>query len=208
MNVKEAAAALDVSPRRVVAMIAAGQIAATKAGGSWHITAMPSVRSRRRPLSERSQSLLAQALHTRSLAGIHGQELSRTATRIRELRSSENPAELLVDWWRGNVDNATVNFGTNLVRHAVAGDAGYVREALHRSRREYLRRPEDLAEVVGTERRIRGLSLQQLAREAEVSVADLRDIENGRPLSSPTTSRRVLRMLDIEPTALPDLALA
>jgi DNA-binding XRE family transcriptional regulator len=208
MNVKEAAAALDVSPRRVVAMIAAGQITATKAAGCWHITEVPSVRSRRRPLSGRSQSLLAQALHTRSLAGVHGQELSRTAARIRELRSSENPAELLVDWWRGNVDIAPVNFGTNLVRHAVVGDAEYVREALHRPRREYLRRPEDLAEVVGTERRIRGLSLQQLAREAEVSVADVRAIENGRPLSSPTISRRVLRVLEIEPTALPDLALA
>ncbi|MCJ1707065.1 helix-turn-helix domain-containing protein [Microbacterium sp. VKM Ac-2923] len=208
MNVREAAAALDVSPRRVVAMIAAGQITATKARGGWQITEVPSVRSRRRPLSKKSQSLLARALHTRSLAGVHGQELYRTAARIRELRSSENPAELLVDWWRGNVDNAPVNFGTNLVRHALAGHAGYVREALRRPRREYLRRPEDLAEVVGTERRVRGLSLQQLAREAEVSVADVRAIENGRPLSSPTTSRSVLRVLDIEPTALPDLALA
>lgn len=208
MNAKQAAAALDVSPRRVLAMIAAGQIAATKVSGSWQITDLPTVRSQRRPLSERSRSLLAQALHTRSLSGMHGQELSRTAARVRELRSSENPAALMVDWWGGKVPSTPVNFGTNLVRHAIEGEAEYVREALHRPRREYLRRPEDLADTVRTERRIRGQSTQQLADHAEIPVAEVRAIEDGRPPSSPTVSRRVLRALDIEPTALPDLALA
>lgn len=89
---------------------------------------------------------------------MHGQELLRTAARIGELRSSENPAALMVDWWGGKVPSTPVNFGTNLVQHAVAGDARCVREALHRPRREYLRRREDLADVVRTERRIRGQS--------------------------------------------------
>lgn len=48
MDVEQAAAALDVSPRRVVAMIAAGQIAATKVGGSWQIADLPNVRPQRR----------------------------------------------------------------------------------------------------------------------------------------------------------------
>lgn len=112
----------------------------------------------------------------------------------------------MVDWWCGKVPSAPVNFGTNLVRHAIAGDPGYVREALHRPRREYLRRPEDLADRVRTERRIRGQSRQQLADHAEVSVREVRAIEDARPPSSSTVSQRVLRALDIEPTALPDLA--
>lgn len=204
MKTEEAADALGVSPRRVVAMIGAGQIEATKVGQRWHITTLPPSRSRR-PLSDRSRSLLARALHTRSLAGIDGQERARTAARLRELRSSNDPAALLAEWWGGAGDDEPVNFGTNLVRHALAGDRDYVREALHRRRREYLRQREDLADVVSTERRVRGLSIHDLAQTAEVPDSAVRRIERGLPMSSPSTARKVLRVLDIEPTALPDV---
>lgn len=203
MDVKQAAEQLRVSPRRIVAMIGAGQIDATKVGRSWQIETVPSLRSRR-TLSAKSRQLLARALHTRSLAGTTGQERARTAERIRELRSSSDPATLLIEWWGGAVEGEAVNFGTNLVRHAVAGNRDYVREALHLPRREYLRRPEDLADAVATERRIRALSVDALARAADVPVSDIRRLERAVPVTSPSIARKVLRALDIEPTALPD----
>ena len=187
-------------------MIAAGKIVASKTGRGWEINALPDRRSRR-PLSDKSRRLLAQALHTRSLAGLEGQDRLRTASRIRELRSTDAPAKLLTEWLGGAADGP-VNFGTNLVQHAIEGDEAYVAEALqHRRRREYLRRSEDLADAVSTERRIRGMSRAELAESARVSVSDVRDLERAAPMSSPSGARRVLNALDIEPTALPDLVL-
>jgi excisionase family DNA binding protein len=207
MNVNEAAKRLGVSPRRVVAMIAAGQISAIKAGGRWEISGLPVARRTRRPLSPHSRALLASALHARSLAGLSGQDLARTAARIRELRSAENPARLLSAWWGGAPDDA-LNFGTNLVQHAIEGDEAYVTAALHRRRREYLRNPQDLADTVKSERRIRGLTPQGLAEAAHVPLEEVRAIERARPMTSPSIVRRVLRVIDVEPTALPDLVIA
>ncbi|NQX15528.1 helix-turn-helix transcriptional regulator [Rathayibacter sp. VKM Ac-2857] len=91
------------------------------------------------------------------------------------------------------------------MQHALHGDPAYVREALHRPRREYLRRPDVLATVVGSERRIQGLSTDELAHAAGVAVSDVRRLERGLPMSTPSTARRVLDVLGVEPTALPDL---
>ncbi|QHF23229.1 helix-turn-helix domain-containing protein [Rathayibacter sp. VKM Ac-2804] len=204
MDVKQVAEQLGVTPRRVRAMIAAGRIEARKVGRRWEIVEVPEVRSRR-PLSARSRRLLAHALHERTLSGLEGQERARTAARIRLLRASPDPAGLLADWWGGTVESGLVDFGTNLVQHALHGDPAYVREALHRPRREYLRRPEDLADVVGSERRIQGLSTDELAHAAGVAASDVRRLERGLPMSTPSTARRVLDVLGVEPTALPDL---
>lgn len=205
MDVKDAATQLGVSPRRVIAMIAAGQIDATRTGHGWEVSELPSKRSRR-PLSPKSRLILAQALHTRSLSGLKGQERARTASRIRELRGAAAPAKLLAEWWGGKADGP-LNFGTNLVQHAIEGDEAYVVEALHRHRREYLRRPEDLADAVSSERRIRGLTIEDLADQAMVSSGDVRAIERAAPMTSPASVRRVLKALEVEPTALPDLVL-
>jgi excisionase family DNA binding protein len=206
MDVKQAAERLGVTPRRVVALIANGRIEATKVGRRWEVTKVPGARSRR-PLSVRSRQSLAHALHERTLSGLEGQERARTAARVSRLRASQDPAALLADWWGGEVESRPVNFGTNLVEHAIAGDRAYVREALHRRRREYLRRPEDLADVVSAERRIQGFSIDDLARTAGVAVSDVRRLERGLPMSTPSTARRVLDVLSVEPTALPDLAI-
>ena len=206
MDVKQAAERLGVTPRRVVALIANGRIEATKVGRRWEVTEVPGARSRR-PLSVRSRQSLAHALHERTLSGLEGQERARTAARIRRLRASQDPAGLLADWWGGEVESGLVDFGTNLVQHALHGDPDYVREALHRPRREYLRRLEDLADTVSSERRIMGLSIDDLARTADVEVPDVRRLEHGLPVSRPSIARRVLDALGVEPTALPDLVL-
>lgn len=208
MRVAEAAASLGVSPRRVRALIAAGRLAADKHGREWEVdeasVAARDGRRGRRPLSARSRAQLAQALHQRSLGGLTGQDRARTAARIRRLRTADDPAGLLVQWWGGR-PGSTVGFGTNLVDHALSGNNAYVKTALARARYEYLRNPADLAEIVNSERTIAGLTRPQLAERALQSVETIRLIEHARPVGSPGAIRKVLRALDIEPTALPDL---
>jgi excisionase family DNA binding protein len=207
MNVQESGKALGVSERRVRALIQQGKLKAHKVGRVWQIDDLELRRALRRPLSEHSRLILSKALHNRSLTGLRGQDRKRTAKRIAELRASDNPAALLVDWWGGK-RSGPLNFGTNLVEHALAGNSGYVMEALHRPQEEYLRKPEDLADVVSSERLIQGLTQTELACKAGVTIEDLRKIERAIRLSSPAPSRRILRILNIEPTALPDFAVA
>lgn len=203
MNVADAATQLGVTPRRVRAMIADGRVRAHRVGRAWVVDEIVSPRDRR-PLSTRSWELLAGALRSRTLEDLSGQDRVRTATRIRQLRGSHDPARLLTEWWpRGAAPDV---FMDSLLAHASAGEGDYVREML-RPRREYLRSGRDLADVVSSERAIRRLSRAELARAAEVSPDVVRDIEACRSLTAPGSVRRVLRTLEIEPTALPDLAL-
>ena len=157
MNVAEAADQLGVSPRRVRALIAAGRVNAAKVGTSWQVETLPDGRRHRRPLSVRSRRMLVHALHYRTLTGLSGTDRSRTAARIRALRTADDP--------------------------------------------------DDLADVVATERTIRGWSVRRLADSADIDPAAVRLIERAEqaPLSA---VRRTLRALDIEPTALPDLRIA
>lgn len=205
MNVREASKALGVSERRVRALIGQGKLQAQKIGHLWEIQDPNVQRASRRPLSEHSRVILTQALHQRSLGNLTGQERARTAARVRELRSSADPSALLIDWWGGKL-SGPLNFGTNLVQHALAGNSSYVAQALQQPRREYLRSPHVLADIVSSERLIRGLTRTRLAQEAQVLPEQLIRIEHSKPLNSPGSVRRILRVLDIEPTALPMVA--
>lgn len=207
MDVQEASKVLGVTERRVRALIQQGKLKAHKVGRVWQIDDLGLRRALRRPLSEHSRLILSWALHNRGLTNLRGQDRKRTAKRLAELRASEDPAALFADWWGGK-NSGPLNFGTNLVEHALAGNSAYVREALHRPQEEYLRKPEDLADVVSSERLVQGLTQTELASKAGVPLEDLRKIERAIRLSSPTPSRRILRILNIEPTALPDLAVA
>lgn len=206
MNVNEYAAATGVTPRRVRALIHSGALRAVRRGQLWEILDEPKRTLSRRPLSKASQQALATAVHQRTLAGLTGQSRARTAARIRTLRQAENPAELLADWW-GRKPPETLNGGTSLVLQALHGNTDTVRERLTHRPTEYLRRWEDLAEVVSSERTIQGLTRAQLAASAEVDPATVTAIETARPVNSPSALRRVLRVLNIEPSALPPLDL-
>ncbi|GAA1883477.1 hypothetical protein GCM10009715_32300 [Paeniglutamicibacter psychrophenolicus] len=207
MNVGEASKALGVTERRVRALIQQGKLKARKVGRAWQIDDLQLRRAERRPLSEHSRLVLSRALHNRSLTGLTGQDRKRTAKRIAELRASDNPAVLLIDWWGGK-HSGPLNFGTNLVEHALAGNSAYVFESLHRTRHEYLRKPEDLADIVSSERLVQGFTQAELADKAQVSLADLKMIERAIRLPLPSPSRRILRVLNIQPTALPNPAAA
>jgi excisionase family DNA binding protein len=204
MNVVEAAAQLGVTPRRVRAMIADGRISAHRVGPHWVIDHLAPVKTRR-SLSPRSWAMLSAALKGRTLEGLAGHDRSRIAERIRLLRESEYPSRLMVDWRpeAGRVDP----FMDSLADHAALGDDSYVMAAIRRPA-EYLRDPADLAEVVRSERTIRGEGRDALAKRSGVSVESVRDIETGRLLSSPSDVRSVLRALDVEPTALPTMVLS
>lgn len=204
MNVREASLALSMSERRVRALIQRGKLKAHKVGRVWQVEDLELHRATRRPLSDHSRLILSWALHNRSLTGLTGQDRLRTAKRIAELRASDNPAALLIDWWGGKA-SGPLNFGTNLVEHSLAGSSAYVREALHRQQEEYLRKPADLADVVSSERLIQGLTQAELASKAGVTIGDLKKTEHAIRLPSPTPSRKILRVLNIEPTALPNL---
>lgn len=204
MDVNQYAEAARVSPRRIRALIASGALNAKKVGRSWEISGGPQRPLGRRPLSPISQDALADALHSRSLSGITGQTRARTAARIRALRESDDPASLLADWWGGKKPRV-LNGGTSLVLHALRGDNDLVRTRLQLKPNEYLRRREDLADVVITERSIHGLSRRELAEAARVSVEVIAGIERAEPANSPGALRRVLRALEVEPSALPTL---
>ena len=135
MDVHEASETLGVTPRRIRALIQQGRFAAHKQGQAWHIDDLELHRARRRPLSEHSRLILARALHNRSLIGLTGQDRKRTAARIGELRTSDDAASLLIDWWGGK-PFGPLNFGTNLVDHALDGNSAYVTEALQAARRK------------------------------------------------------------------------
>ncbi|WP_162903747.1 helix-turn-helix domain-containing protein [Leucobacter sp. wl10] len=203
MKVTEAADQLGVSPRRVRAMAADGRIPAHREGSAWVIEGLAPPKGRR-SLSARSWQHLAKALKQRSLEGLSGQERARTAARIRQLRNAEHPSRLLIDWRPPDAPRDV--FLDSLVAHAERNDDSYLKRALGRPA-EYLRSSQELAYVVSSERAIRGGSRHWLAVAAGVSEDLVRDIELGRPLASPGQVRRVLRTLEVEPTALPSMAL-
>lgn len=199
----EAADQLGVSPRRVRAMAADGRIPAHREGSAWVIEGL-TTRKGRRSLSQRSWQHLAKALKQRSLEGLSGQEKARTAARIRQLRNAEYPSRLLLDWHPPNAPRDV--FLDSLVAHAERNDDSYLRRALGRPV-EYLRSSQELAHVVSSERAISGGSRKWLAATAGVPEDLVRDIEAGRPLTSPGQVRSVLSALEIEATALPNMEL-
>ena len=203
MNVNDAAVELSVTPRRVRALIADGKIAAHKAGAHWEIDALPRER-KTRPLSRRSQEHLVKALRSRSLRGIEGHERARTARRLHTLRTSRNPAAILLDWWGGHTDEHDIFF-RSLLERALAGDSHGVRETLQRRQPAYLATTARLSDRITTERRIQGLTQEELANLAGVKTSAVRDLERGRAMSSPSPSRRVLKALNIVPSALPPM---
>ncbi|MFE6920581.1 helix-turn-helix domain-containing protein [Nocardia sp. NPDC057663] len=206
MNVAEYAELAGVSPRRVRALARAGAVPAYKVGRRWVVAAPPGRRAVRRPLSEASQHALVRALHTTSLEGLSGQLRARTAERLRSLRTVEDPAELLVDWWAGRPPTH-LDGGSNLVVHAIAGNKERVREVLHRPRQRYLRYPSTLARVVRDERAIQGLTRSDLAERAGVDRNLVVTIERAMPVRDLAGLRKVLRALGVEPTALPAMDL-
>ncbi|RBO87515.1 helix-turn-helix domain-containing protein [Nocardia puris] len=178
-----------------------------KVGRRWDIDApAPVRRAARRPLSVASQRALTRALHTRSLEGLTGQLRARTAERLRLLRTADDPAGLLVDWWAGRAPTE-LDGGSNLVVHAIAGNKERVWSVLHRPRREYLRYPSTLARVVRDERAIHGLTRTELAGLAGVDHRLVVDIERAALLHDLIGLRKVLRALSVEPTALPPMDL-
>lgn len=204
MRVSELAERMGVSPRRVRTLIAEGRVAATKVGSTWEVTDPGHGVRGRRPLSARSRDQLSEALHHRSLRGLRGQDRARTAARIRLLRASPEPATLLIDWW-GGVPDQKVNGGTNLVANAIAGNTKHVKAML--ALRRELRRPEDLADLVSSERAIQGLSRRELAVAADVPLDVVTRLEHAQPVASPASMQRVLGVLDIVAVALPDLVI-
>lgn len=194
---------MGVTPRRVRALISEGKIPARRSGGKWVITHLPLSRTRR-PLSATSRAQLAHALHFRSLSGLDGQALSRTASRLHLLRTSDDPARILLDWWGGTANEKDA-YVRNLLQRAMAGDSAGVRDELRRRHPAYLSTPARLADRIATERRIHGLSHAQLAERAGVERAVVLDLERGRATRGPGPSRRVLRALDVTPSALPPL---
>lgn len=207
MNVADYADLAGLSPRRVRALARAGTLPAHKVGGRWVVDAPgPVRRAGRRPLSERSRRALVGALHTKSLDGLSGQLRARTAERLRLLRTAQDPAELLVDWWAGQAPTH-LDGGSNLVVHAIAGNSARVREVLHRPRRAYLRYPSTLARVVRDERAVQGLTRADLADRAGVDRALVGVIERAATTNDLIGIRKILRALDVEPTALPALDL-
>lgn len=206
MKIREAAQRLGVSERRARALAASGIIPAQKVGTAWVVDDATTRPGRGRPFATTAQRHLTEALHNRSLVGLRGHDRTRTAQRLRTLRSSSEPALLLRRWFpRGAVcrNGIPVNFGHRIVALAHLGKDREVRKLLERRTTEYLRDPEDLAEVIASERTISGLSTTDLATRANTTVDVIRALENHGTYTSPGALRSVLRSLDVSPAALP-----
>lgn len=206
MKTREAAQRLGVSERRARALAASGLLPARKVGTAWVVDGVATRPGRGRPLAPTAQRQLTEALHDRSLAVLRGHDRTRTAQRLRTLRSSSDPALLLRRWFpRGAVlrNGIPVNFGHRIVALAHLGKDQEINELLARKTPEYLRSPDDLAEIVASERVISGLSMADLAVRADTTVDVIRALEKSGTYTSPAALRSVLRSLDVSPTALP-----
>lgn len=206
MKIREAAQRLGVSERRARALAASGLLPARKVGTAWVVDDAATRPGRGRPLAPAAQRQLTEALHNRSLSGLRGHDRTRTAQRLRTLRSASDPAPLLRRWFlRGAVlrNGIPVNFGHRIVALAHLGKDREVRELLERKTPEYLRSPDDLAEIVASERAIGGLSTEDLALRANTTVDVIRTLERRGTYTSPGALRSVLRSLDVSPAALP-----
>ena len=206
MDVKEYAKANSISERGVRKLIERGRVQATRNPGSkaWVIEDSSGTRQARsrRPLATHSQEALIQFFRTNNFAALDPKTKQRTAQRIRYLRGADEPSAILADWFAGQ-SPVGLNAGSNLVAHAVAGHDDRVRLVLHRKHAEYLRERVDLAQRVRDERAIRGLTRAQLGAAADVDLPILSSIERGKSVASVAAVRRVLRALDIEPSAIP-----
>jgi transcriptional regulator with XRE-family HTH domain len=155
-----------------------------------------------RALSPEARHALGRALHNRGLRELTGRLRKQTAVRMRALRESDDPASLLVAWWGGQ-QPTELNGGTNIVQHALEGNAEYVWVRIHYRPTEYMVSRTSLAEVVSSERTIQGLSRIELAERAGVTVADVNSLEGAEPFETPSVVWPILRVLDIQPTAVP-----
>lgn len=89
---------------------------------------------------------------------------------------------------------------------ALKGNNEFLRKRLRARPHEYLRSRMDLADVVSSERTIHGFSPQSLAERAGVDRRVITSIERAHPVSSIGDIRKVLRAIDVDPTALPSLS--
>lgn len=207
MDVNSAAARLGVTPRRIRALIASGHIEAERDGNRWVIVDLGRTGIRKhRPLSQRSRDALIHTIRNRTLGPLKGQERARTAARLSTLRGADDPAALIAEWW-GDGDVYGDVFARSLVERARGGDNAYIRQVVAPRRAEYLRKWEDLAQVLATERTVRKLSIDDIADKAGVPASQVRRIEQARPVNAPGALRRILGVVGVEPTALPDMDL-
>lgn len=145
---------------------------------------------------------LIEALRNQSLVGLTGPDRLRVARHLRQLRDSDNPADLLRAWFRGEVPSGW-SPGELIVRQAQEGLDDRVSALVNKSRRKFTSSSGRLARVVSDERAIQGLSVAELARRAEVSVDVISALERARPGVRVGETRRILRALDVTPLALP-----
>ncbi len=205
MNVNEASEALGVSPRRVRAMISQGTIPAQMVKGRWQLQDYnPRTQRSRRPLSPSSRTALVDTLRTRSLGTLTAQTRARTADRLRALRDTSDPASLIASWWPEG-DEGGDPFTRSLVRNARAGNNAYLTKLVKPRANEYLRSRERLADILKTERAVRGLSVLELADASGVQSKIISHLEKGLRVSSPAAALRTLAVVGVQPTALPDL---
>lgn len=69
--------------------------------------------------------------------------------------------------------------------------------------RRFMRTAEDVAQVVSTQRRLRGWTQQDLARRAGVGRRFIVDLERGHERAELSKVLGVLRELEVQPLALP-----
>ncbi|MCB2412436.1 helix-turn-helix domain-containing protein [Demequina sp. TTPB684] len=101
ISVAEAAARHGVSPQRIRALIASGQLRAERAGRDWRVdpVSLEVADSRSsRPLSSRMAVALVAMASGGSPEGLDSSERSRAGARLARLKESPEPARLLRSW--------------------------------------------------------------------------------------------------------------
>ncbi|NLA66299.1 MAG: helix-turn-helix domain-containing protein [Leucobacter sp.] len=103
MDVKSYAAKEGISERRVRQLIQSGALKAAKIGGKWVIQDIDRVKRSRPRLSARQRQDLVSYLSDPPtfLSQVHGYRKPRTLEYVHQLETSEQPEQLIIEWFDG-----------------------------------------------------------------------------------------------------------
>lgn len=206
MDIREFAQREGISVQRAAKLARDGRIQAVKRGRSWNVAPDATlVRRGRRPLSPRSQEDFIQFLDSGTLDHVTGDRKRRTASRVQQYWSSDNPAQLLREWFAGT--RLEGRGGRALIRAAQVGHDDQVAEVRAAKGAWILKDKDSIRGRISDYAAIRGLNSEEVAQRSGVNIDTVNALlRRGYSVSGNLDAHRVVRTLEI-PAVLVDAVL-